>query len=207
MDLTTMTGGSGGDVSYEGVIVVALIALLIYMTWDTYLHGKVEPVVSEVDGHEYVVRSLPDKAEAADLLAEIRERLDKLVDHLRRAFPEDPRTVAIIASFHSERISEGGDNTKEYTSYSVNKGEKIVFCLRSRGDDEHLENINMMMFVAIHELAHIATPSVGHTDEFWANMKFLLEEAMNIGVYAKQDFKNQPAKYCGVDVTSSPLDE
>jgi hypothetical protein len=88
----------------------------------------------------------------------------------------------------------------------VNKGEKIVFCLRARDQTQKLEDINMLMFVAIHELAHICTTSVGHTDEFWTNMRFLFEEAINIGVYSKQDFKSHPVKYCGMDVTSSPLD-
>ena len=33
------------------------------------------------------------------------------------------------------------------------------------------------MFVAIHELAHIMTESVGHEPEFWDNMGFLLEKS------------------------------
>jgi hypothetical protein len=176
------------------------------MTWDTYIGGKVETVKSTVDGHEYSVRSMPDNEAAADLLAEIRDRLDRLVQHLKKMFPDDERTKAIAAGFRSERISEGGENTQKYTSYSVNKGEKIVFCLRARDQTQKLEDINMMMFVAIHELAHIGTTSIGHTDEFWQNMKFLLEEAVDIGVYAKQDFKSHPTTYCGVKVTSSPLD-
>lgn len=191
---------------YEGVLVFVIGIILVYMTWDTYINGKVETVKSAADGNEYSVRSLPDKEKAADLLAEIRERLDKLVDHLKKMFPDDPRTKRLVANFHSDRISEGGENTQKYTSYSVNKGEKIVFCLRARDAEQKLEDINMLLFVAIHEIAHIVTESVGHTEEFWANMKFLLQEGVNIGIYVQQDFKNHPVKYCGVDVTSSPLD-
>jgi predicted metal-dependent hydrolase len=191
---------------YEGVIVLAVAGILIYMSWDTYVNGKVETVKSDIDGHEYTVRSLPDKEAAADLLAEIKDRLDRLAHHLQKMYPNDDRTKAIVSKFHSDKISESADTSDKYTSYSVNKGEKIVFCLRARDDTKKLEDINMLMFVAIHELAHIATKSVGHTDEFWANMKFLLEEAINIGVYTKQDFKNNPQQYCGMTVTSSPLD-
>lgn len=191
---------------YEGPLIVAIAGVLLYMTWDTYINGKVETVKSKVDGNEYSVRSMPDKAAAADLLAEIRDRLQRLVQHLQKMFPDDARTKAILNGFHPERISEGGENTQKYTSYSVNKGEKIVFCLRARDQTQKLEDINMMMFVAIHEVAHIATKSVGHTDEFWANMKFLLEEGINVGVYSRQDFKEKPVTYCGVPVTSSPLD-
>ena len=44
------------------------------------------------------------------------------------------------------------------------------------------------MFVAIHELAHVMTKSVGHTEEFWTNMKFLLKIAIKEGIYKKQNF-------------------
>jgi predicted metal-dependent hydrolase len=33
------------------------------------------------------------------------------------------------------------------------------------------------MFVAIHEMSHTCTKSVGHKSEFWENFKFLLENA------------------------------
>ena len=62
-----------------------------------------------------------------------------------------------------------------------------------------------MMFVAIHELAHIMTKSVGHTTEFWVNMKFLLKIGVEIGVYIKQDFNKNPVEYCGTKITDTPL--
>ena len=34
-------------------------------------------------------------------------------------------------------------------------------------------------FVALHELSHVMTVSVGHTQEFWENFKFLLKEAVD----------------------------
>ncbi len=191
---------------YENIIVVALSALLIYLIYDKYYSGNTEKVESKIDKHEYTVQSLPDKELAADLLAEIREKLDALKYHLEKMFPDDPRTKRIVHRFDSEKISEGGEESKEYTSYSVNKGEKIVFCLRARDGTDRLEDINMLIFVAVHELAHIATEDEGHTDTFWDNMKFLLEEAINIGIYQQQDFTNKPQEYCGMKVTSSPLD-
>ena len=149
---------------------------------------------------------MPDKVEAANLLATIRQRLMKLVDHLHKMYPDDDRSVRLVRDFNPDAISEGGDDSQQYTSYSVNKGEKIVFCLRSRDKEQKLVDINMMIFVAVHELAHIATESIGHTDEFWKNMRYLLEQSIDIGIYTKQDFKDKPVKYCGINVTSSPLE-
>lgn len=191
--------------NYEGVVVLALSAILLYFAYDTYWNGKVEYVTSTVDGRSYLVQSLPDKQDAADLLARIRANLISLRRHLEKTSPDDERTMRLVQRFNPDQISEGAESAK-YTSYSINKGEKIVFCLRTRTAENKLEDINMMMFVAIHEVAHIATESVGHTEDFWENMAWLLEEAINIGVYQKQDFARNPRKYCGVTVSSSPLD-
>ena len=51
------------------------------------------------------------------------------------------------------------------TSKKINKGEEIVFCLRSIPDNK-LHNINELMYVAIHEIAHVGCPEIGHTSLF-----------------------------------------
>lgn len=186
-------------------IVLLLTLALAYLIYDTYIMGNVEYVKSTVDGREYLVQSLPDKQEAADLLARIGERLRILVRHIEKVAPDDDRTLRIVRNFNSEALSEGTDNTK-YTSYSVNKGEKIVFCLRARDGTKKLEDLNMMMFVAIHELGHIGTEELGHTPTFWKNFKWLLEHAVDIGIYKKYDFAEKPKEYCGMMVKSNVLD-
>ena len=62
-----------------------------------------------------------------------------------------------------------------------------------------------MMFVAIHELAHLMTKSIGHTTEFWDNMRFLLKKGIKIGVYKNHDYNNVPVEYCGTKITDTPL--
>ena len=52
----------------------------------------------------------------------------------------------MVNNFNPNNISESTKDNK-YTSYSVNKGEKIVFCLRSRDEKNKLVDINIMMFV------------------------------------------------------------
>ena len=60
------------------------------------------------------------------------------------------------------------------------------------------------MFVATHELAHVATKSIGHTEEFWNNFKFLLKEADKINVYKPEDYKKNSRRYCGTDIVDNP---
>ena len=60
------------------------------------------------------------------------------------------------------------------------------------------------MYVALHEISHIATKSVGHTDEFWKNFKFFIEQAHILNIYKPIDYKKTPAKYCGMEITDNP---
>ena len=60
------------------------------------------------------------------------------------------------------------------------------------------------MYVALHEVSHIATKSIGHTDEFWQNFKFMITEAKAINIYTPVDYKKQTARYCGMNITDNP---
>ncbi len=163
-------------------------------------------VKSTVDGKTYRVRDLSDKQQAADLLAKVRARMRKLYIHLQSTFPDKPQVKRLLQRFQAnpDRILESTPDA-EHTSYSVNKGEKVHLCLRQRqGGDESLVNENVMVFVALHEMAHMITDSIGHEPEFWNNFGWLLKEAEKIGAYQYQDFKAHPVRYCGTNITDQP---
>ena len=185
------------------IYLIAIIILLGYIYFDSYYTDLVKET-SEIDGKSYLVRNLPDKKEAANLIAKTKEKLIKLADYLENKFPDDPRTERIVVNFKPDRIMESTPDSK-YTSYSVNKGEKVVLCLRSRNSKEELVDENILMFVALHEMGHICTKSIGHTEEFWTNFKWLLQKSIEIKIYKKQDFRKEPKEYCGTTITDSPL--
>jgi predicted metal-dependent hydrolase len=168
--------------------------------------ADVDYVISKHDQRKYLVRNLKDKDDAAKLLSIIREKLLGLIAHLKKMYPDDPRISRLQEKFDPDQLSESSANSS-YTSYSVNKGEKIVFCIRQRDEQENLLDLNTMIFVAIHELAHIMTESVGHTHEFWDNMKFLLNHAMTdeVKIYQYQPYHRQPKPYCGTLISDTPL--
>lgn len=190
------------DVGIEGLAILIFTIYGIYLIHNYYVNEGLTTVKSDVDDREYIVQIKDDAKEAADLIAKIRQRLVILVDHLGKTYPGDERVKMLKQNFRPEKLKEGVD-TPGYTSYSINKGEQIVLCLRTK---DKLVDINTMMFVVLHELAHLATKSIGHTEEFWTNFRWILEEAMNIGMYVKQDFKTENVEYCGMSITSSPLD-
>jgi len=163
-------------------------------------------VTSTVDGKPYKVRDMPDKQEAANLMAHLRIRLTKLCDALEKKYPDKKQVKQLVKNFRSDpsRFIEATPDS-EHTSYSVNKGESIHMCLRQReGSDESLVNENVMTFVALHELSHVCTESIGHGPDFWNNFGWLLKEAEALGYYNYTDFQAHPVSYCGVYITDSP---
>jgi len=163
-------------------------------------------VKSNVDGRIYRVRDLPDKQQAADLLARVRDKINRLYSILQEKFPDKPQIRQWIQNFTPDpsRFVESTPDA-EHTSYSVNKGEKIHLCLRQRtGNDERLVDENIMVFVSLHEMAHVITPSMGHGPDFWNNFGWLLKHAEANNIYKYQDFKAHPVSYCGLNITDSP---
>lgn len=65
-------------------------------------------------------------------------------------------------------------------SYTINK-KKIYMCLRDENGDYYDDN--MLLFVAIHELAHVLCDEIGHTDKFNSIFQDLLKQAIGIGIY------------------------
>jgi hypothetical protein len=162
-------------------------------------------VRSRIDGQEYRVRDLPDKQSAADMLARLRLNLSTLTDSLSQTFPHKKQVQRLVQNFRADpnRFFESTPDA-EHTSYSVNKGESVHFCLRQRDSSEQLVDSNVMMFVALHEMAHMITESIGHEPEFWNNFGWLLREAESRNLYKPTDFKSQPVTYCGVQITDAP---
>jgi hypothetical protein len=162
-------------------------------------------VKSSVDSEKYLVRNMKDKEDAADRLAKIRSKLLRLMKHLEQTYNDRPFVKQIIRNFDAnpERFTESTPDAS-YTSYSVNKGEKIFMCLRQRDEAENLVDDNILVFVALHEMSHIGTSSIGHTKEFWNHFAWLLEKAEAVNVYKYQDFAAHPVEYCGVFITDSP---
>jgi predicted metal-dependent hydrolase len=192
------------DINYLiGMLIIVAFCLLGYTHFE-HLSNEVIYVKSSIDNNEYLVRNLKDKDDAANVLAKLRMKLEKLCDIMKKKHPEDESVLRMNERFNSDNISESG-KSNQYTSYSVNKGEKIVFCIRQKDEEESIVDENTLTFVSIHELAHIMTKSVGHTPEFWDNFKRLLKVSVENDLYKNEDYSKNPKEYCGIKVSDSPL--
>ena len=235
----------------NGIIIITLI-IIIYKYFEKASYDVVM-VKSNVNGKEYLVRNLPDsKQEAADMLAKISIKLQKLVDIIQNMGADaiydkymkddiiketsgggsgkkdliegqneegssEQKNLEykikkklkgdierLVKNFNPDTISENsGDSV--HTSYSVNKGEKLVFCIRDKKEGDPIVKENIMTFVIIHECAHLACDEIGHTFSFWEIMRLLLRISIDNGIYKNIDFNSSPQEYCGINISDNPL--
>jgi len=190
------------EINNTSIIIVSLILIFAFLIYQYHYYSNIETIVSKVDNRNYDVQIKADAQDAADLIAKVREKLILLVDHMYKTFPNDSKVKQLKKNFNPDVIKEGIDNPS-YTSYTINKGQEIILCLRTNGQ---LVDVNILTFVCIHELSHIGNETVGHDDAFWQFFKELLTEAINIGVYTKYDYRSNPVDYCNIKITSSPMD-
>jgi len=147
---------------YIFVGFVLLLCLRIYYDSDMF---NLKCIISSKDGNRYCVRERQKLELAANLLADVTGKCKALVQYMKEKHPNDPRVKRLVEGFNPQKISETLP-TSELTAYSENKGEKIAFCLNTTKTGDKLIDINTLTFVALHELSHILTESIGHKQEF-----------------------------------------
>lgn len=160
------------------------------------------------DGHEYEMQNLPKKEDAVKIMSSIRGSLIKLHEYYKGdiGLANDPPVARFISRFSMDVFVEN-DMASADTSYSENKGQKIVICLRDKTNAPQypLVDQNTIMFVVLHEMAHLMTETIGHTQEFWSNFKRILGDAVQIGIYSPVNYAQKPTPYCGMKITDSPI--
>lgn len=189
------------------IIFIMLLSLFFISYYYERTHYyKVVLVKSDIDSKSYLVRDQEDKQLAANLLSKIWINIQKLDEHLYNNKNNYKNYEKYIEQMHNKlkktKIQESTDNGV-YTSYSINKGEQIIFCLRSRRETGKLHELNLLMYVVLHELAHVACPEYGHTDLFKEIFAFLANEGVKINIYNKIDFRLNNREYCGLTISES----
>lgn len=188
-----------------GFVILGLAITMCAYCYFKFDDFQLKCVVSTIDGNKYCVRERSKIQDAADLLAQTTQKCKELVEYVKSKYPDDERVKRLVQNFNPQKISETLP-TSTYTAYSENKGEKIAFCLNitKQGDENNLIDEHTLTFVAIHELSHTMTKSIGHKTEFWDNFKFLLQNAKEAGIHEPVNYRNQPKEYCSMKLTDNP---
>ena len=193
----------GGKTAEVIIIIIMITIILIYFKTIKY---EVTYVKSDIDNNKYLVRDIKDKERAANMLARIKLNILTLNNYLVQN-KDKYHNFNIYITRLNDRIHYTlfNESTPDsvYTSYSVNKGDQLVFCLRSKKKKDQIHDLNLLMYVALHEIAHIACPEEGHTELFKQIFAFFAQIAIQLGLYQKMPFDEKPEEYCGLIIYES----
>ena len=179
-------------------------------------------MIRSKSGESYKVHEdLENPNLAADTMASLSKVASTIIEHLKIKYL-DTNAIAIkeefrlrvingikslIKNFKSANMEEnipersGGD-----TSYVISKGDVFAMCLRDPKNENRIDpKFNDLTFVLVHEISHIFTSTYGHDHLFWNNFKFILQEAVGMGLYDPIDYKRYGSPYCGIVITYSPI--
>lgn len=196
----------------EYVLIIIFVILIIYFIFLKY--GDIVTFKSDLDDKYYVIRrgNKDEKylKESVNILSEINKRIEKLINHLDMNFKNSSKYYFIKKlkdNYSSSVLSEAAIDSR-YTTYTINKQEMHI-CLRTRDTNEHIYDINLLMYVVLHELAHLCNydkngyPIQGHGEEFRMIFKFLLTESIKIGIYEYENYNKSPKEYCGIQISTN----
>ena len=184
----------------EIAIIICLVCfLLLFVDFETF-----DEVQSSVDRKYYKVKDAPNQEEASNIIAILNARVIEMMRHLK-SLPPSPMINNLLKRFNPDVVVE---HIPRYwnrdTSYTIMKGKSLHMCIRDASGEFH--DINTLTFVMLHEISHIASDALNHPDSFWYAFRFILNEAVKIGIYDPIDYRSAPIRYCkNIDIDYSPL--
>lgn len=132
------------------------------------------------------------------MYTEVRETMivkdGKLLELIERVRPLFDGRIHYRPPLHAINTRDVLEEVEMYQgekSYTINK-EKIFMCMKDEHDEYYKDN--MLIYVLLHEISHVLSESVGHTDEFYAIFHAILEQANKMNIYDASRPINQ--EYC-----------
>lgn len=198
------------DSSNKKTLISLIVVLILFLIFEYYngflLNKKVKPCL-KCDSYN-VNGAFEDDELAAEMMMRIDNKIKILADHLESHYGENDKitkgVVKLVNGYDNENMYEiSPHNIIGKTSFLRNK-RLLVLCLRRKSDGK-IHDENTLIFVVLHELAHMMNETYGHDAPFWEFFKFILECAVEIGIYIPVDYKKNNIQYCGLTIEYSPL--
>lgn len=164
------------------ILLIAVISVALILTYNLKEPHEKFSFFEKQTAHQHVID-------------EIHTRMAKIVEFCKskNIFTDLVHKFPFVKFREVEKRVLESDPT--LTSYSVNKKD-VYFCLKHREHDT-LYDMNLLTYVATHELAHVATKSVGHTEEWKSNFDQLLKIATKLELYTPI---KEAREYCGMQI-------
>lgn len=183
------------------ILIIIIFISLIYLIGNTYGVYIKSPVTNKT----YLLKSTGDISKALNIMETLDINIKKIVNKLDETIMNYPRYYKYLLNLTKKinKIKLYENVYNRGTSYNINKGKYIIVCIRSKKDVFY--DMNTLMYVIIHEIAHIACPEYGHTSLFKNLNEILLNIAIELNIYTFVDYNMYPVNYCGIILNKTIL--
>ena len=212
---------------HSNIIIGILVLLILYFTYINISKHLNLTKISAGYNQWNVINTYENKQEAAELMERVNSTMIKFLRFLKKKYHIDETSDIILQegskhkvttsdiynmidnlldNYNYEKFYENDPAKSNETSYTMNKGDAMYICLRDKQNPNKLVNFDTLLFVLMHESAHIANYNdFGHTVRFWTIFKLLLNNAVEAGIYTPVNYQKYPTNYCGLLINYQPL--
>jgi hypothetical protein len=196
----------------SAAIVILVVVLLVWLLCK--IIGSNVQCVPDSAGEKTCIQGGLDKSkDAVIIIQKIKETNEILIAHLvsKYHYPCQndkmcPGIARLLQRYKPDNIIEvDPNNLLGFTSYIQNHGQKYGLCIRQKKEGHPFVPFNEIMFVNLHELAHLCSECTDHSGEFVFFFKKLVENATQIRIYEPIDYSKQKKDYCGLKITENPI--
>ncbi len=172
--------------SYFGILIICVLLIVIIYFKD----GSPISLVNKMNGNN-LLNIITDKTyQFINFMYDNKNKYPDFKQYIDRLKNNTKSTI------FTENLAFRDESGKLLTSYTLDKGKQISLCIRDQKTGDAL-NQNVIFYVVIHELAHVACPEEGHTTLFKKIYRFLLTIAKQNNFYQFHDYESAPVNYCG----------
>jgi len=200
-------------------LIIVCILLIIIINY-TYVYDDTDWFTSTISNQKYRVRNGPEsiKQMKCDLLANLNNKLNFIIYSLSKEPNKSDSINRLLNNWSRGIVIKEIGSMEPEAAYVINK-QYLSICLKNFCNSKNcqkytLDNINLLTYVGIHEMAHIMSEEIGHGDEFKTNFKYLLDYSKKLKLYdplLKDEFPvfielnklKTPDSYCGVSIINS----
>lgn len=154
--------------------------------------------------YPFNVKLIHNTEENRELFVIIYMKIEELFDALRYVYIENNHPTQfkkeienLLTTFQFDQISENVSSFwNDDTSYVLEKKELHICTTYTENGQKKLHDPDVILYVLIHELAHVGLDDFGHTERFWMFMRFLIDFAKFQNILKDINFVDNPIKYC-----------
>ena len=117
--------------------------------------------------------------------------LDEIKDKIKPLFDKNIHYDGVLSPLNSRDVMSEISLYKGDKSYTINK-ENVFICLRDKQDKYY--DMNMLIYVTLHEISHVINTTIGHDDSFNDIFSALLDKATQMHIYDPS--KKIDLEYC-----------